>query len=459
MKSNIRFDNIILIVIFLSPFSNILVYKTNIADFRLIQMLWLMVFCVLMIKKAENKELLISSSNRLNLNNGSKLTFLLYIFAISISGLLSINTNRSIKELIQYIYLFILMYTIYCKAKEYDFMEKIIKSIICSNVFLVTICIVSYISGKVIIPSFIILSNGMIYVNNNLFSTNTLMESGKEIVRLNGVLGLNATLIANLILIQSLFVNYIIRKVVGRKRVLSCLLLAANLFTMVVTYSRAGLLLFIAVHLISAMSKNQIRNVAKLAVAVFIFYLLLNMFPDVKERMLETFNTDERSSKYHFAIWLIALKTGFNNIITGIGLGNMAFSYDGFWLEFSKFGIEKINSVNVHNFILQIWAEQGIIGLIANCILYFSPILLYIKFKLFNKQKIDRTIYEFIFLSYISTLIYNLTNNNFYIEAFWILAGVVYAIKDFHLRLEKRGDVETDISLAYGQKALGLLNE
>ncbi len=459
MKSNISFDNIILIVIFLSPFSNILVYRTNIADFRVIQILWLMVFCVLMIKKAENKELLISSSNRLNLNKDSKLTFLLYIFAISISGLLSINTNRSIKELIQYIYLFILMYTIYCKAKDHDFMEKIIKSIICSNVFLVTICIVSYISGKVIIPSFTILSNGMIYVNSNLFSTNTLMQSGKEIVRLNGVLGLNATLIANLILIQSLLVNYIIRKASGKKRVLLCLLLAANLFTMVVTYSRVGLLLFIALHLISAMSKNQMRNVAILAATVFIGYLFLNMFPDVKERILETFNTEERSSKYHFAFWLIALKTGFNNIISGIGLGNMAYSYDSFWYEFSKFGIEKISNVNVHNFILQIWAEQGIIGLIANSILYFSPILIYIKFKLFNKQKINKTIYEFIFLSYISTLIYNLTNNNFYIEAFWILAGVVYAIKDFHLREEKSSAVKNDISPAYGQKSFGIAEQ
>ncbi len=459
MKSNISFDNIILIVIFLSPFSNILVYKTNIADFRLIQMLWLMVFCVVMIKKAENKELLISSSNRLNLNKGSKLTFLLYIFAISISGLLSINTSRSIKELIQYIYLFILMYIIYCKAKEHDFMQKIIKSIICSNVFLVTICVVSYISGRVIIPYFTILSNGMIYVNSNLFSTNTLMESGKEIVRLNGVLGLNATLIANLILIQSLFVNYIIRKVTGRKKVLSCLLLVANLFTMVFTYSRVGLLIFIAVHLISAMSKNQMRNVAILAAAAFIGYLFLNLFPDVKERILETFNTEERSSKYHFAIWIIALKTGFNNIITGIGLGNMAFSYDSFWYEFSKFGIEKINSVNVHNFILQIWAEQGIIGMIANSILYFSPILLYVKYKLFNKQKIDRTIYEFIFLSYISTLVYNLTNNNFYIEAFWILAGVVYAIKDFHLKLEKDSTVENLSASPYWQKSFGIVEQ
>ncbi|QNU66624.1 O-antigen ligase family protein [Ruminiclostridium herbifermentans] len=454
MKSNISFNNIILIVIFLSPFSNILVYKTNIADFRLIQVLWLMVFCVFMIKKAENKELLISSPNRLSLNKGSKLTFILYIFAISISGLLSVNTNRSIKELIQYIYLFILMYSIYCKAKDHDFMNKIINSIICSNVFLVTICVVSYITGKVIIPSFTILSNGMIYVNNNLFSTNTLMESGKEIVRLNGILGLNATLIANLILIQSLLVNYMIRQVTGNKRVLLCLLLVANLFTMIVTYSRAGLLIFITLHLISAMSKNHIRNVAILAAAVFVGYMFLSMFPEVKERILETFNTEERSSKYHFAIWLIAIKTGFNNIITGIGLGNMAFSYDDFWYEFSRFGIEKINSVNVHNFILQIWAEQGAIGLIVNSILYFSPILLYIKFKLLYKQKINRTIYEFIFLSYISTLIYNLTNNNFYIEAFWILAGVVYAIKDFHLRTEKIDVVETDLSLAYGKKAL-----
>lgn len=437
MKSKINLDSFILIAIFLSPYSNLIVYKTNIADFRLIQMLWLVIFCVMMIKNAENKERMISSVNSFNVNRGSKLIFVLYITAISISGLLSNNAKISIKELVQYIYLFILMYTIYCKAKELDFVQRIIKVTVYSNLFLVTICIISYISGKVIIPSFTMMQNGMLYVNSNLFSTNTLMESGNEIVRLNGILGLNATLIANLILIESLFVNYLIRKVTGHKRALLCLLLVANLFTIVVTYSRVGLILFIVVHLLSAMSKNQMRNVAILTVAICVGYLFLNMFPDVRERILETFNTKERSSKYHFAIWLIALKTGFNNSIAGIGLGNMAFSYDAFWYEFSKFGISKINSVNVHNFILQIWAEQGIVGLVSNCVLYFSPIIYYLKIKLFNKNRINRTIYEFIFLSFISTLVYNLTNNNFYIEAFWILAGVVYAVKDYHLKTEK----------------------
>jgi len=152
------------------------------------------------------------------------------------------------------------------------------------------------------------------------------------------------------------------------------------------------------------------------------------IFPTVLLRVLETFNTEERSSKYHFAIWLIALKTGLSNLWTGIGIGNMAFNYDLFAGEFYRFGIEKTNAVNVHSYVLQIWSEQGLPGLIANFLLLIYPIFYYLKFRFLKNA--EKTIYDFIFLAYIATLTYNLTNNNFYIETFWILAGLIYFAKD-----------------------------
>ncbi|MBC8062648.1 MAG: O-antigen ligase family protein [Clostridiaceae bacterium] len=437
MNKIINFDNIILFSIFMSPFSTILIYKTNIADFKLIEVLWLAIFVTLMIKKAANKELLIVKNSAYT-NKISNSIFMLYISVAIFSCLFSININRSIKELFQYIYLFILMYTIYYKSKDINFFNKIVKTMILANFFLVTICILSYISGKVIVPSFILSSNGAIYVNNNLFSTNILVESGNEILRLNGVLGLGATAIANQILIQSLFVNYFIRTITGKKKIFFYLLLIANLITMVITYSRVGILIFIAVHLLSVMSKNQIKNFVIIVAITLLCALILNLFTNVQERLLETFNTEEQSSKYHFAIWIIAFKTGFNNILTGIGLGNMAFSYDSYGYEFYRFGIAKTNAVNVHNFILQIWSEQGMIGLLSNVLLLFSPIFYYFKIKYVDKIITSgKSIYYFIILAYTATLMYNLTNNNFYIETFWITLGLVYSIRsqvrDIHI--------------------------
>jgi O-antigen ligase len=189
--------------------------------------------------------------------------------------------------------------------------------------------------------------------------------------------------------------------------------------------------LFFVIHLLSVMSKDRIRNVAIIIVAILMCGICLSIFSNVQERLLETFNTGEQSSKYHFAMWLIALKTGYNNIITGIGLGNMAHSYGDYGYDFLRFGISPTDNVNVHNYMLQIWSEQGILGIFASFFLFFSPIICYVKCKIFNLIPSERKLYDFIFLGFIGTLTYNLTNNNFYIETFWILAGMVYAAKDY----------------------------
>lgn len=445
MRLTMKFDNLILLAIFMSPFSYLFTYKSNIADIRLVEVLWLIIFVIALIKKACNKEQMLSN-NRLKINRESHAIFTLYIAAICISCLFSINITRSAKELFQYIYLFIIMYIVYDKSKDFEFFKKIVKMFICANILLVTICILSYIRKDVIIPSFFLLPNGTIYVNNNLFSTNTLMDSGTEILRLNGVLGLGATAIANQVIIESLFINYMIRMTSGKKRTLLCLLLVANLITIVFTYSRAGLILFFVVHLLSVMSQDHVKNIAIILVAILICGIFLSLFSNVQERLMETFNTEEQSSKYHFAIWLIALKTGYNNIMTGIGLGNMAFSYGDYENYFLKFGLYPADSVNVHNFLLQIWSEQGITGIFAGFCLFISPIICYIKCKIFKLTSLEKKLYDFIFLAFIGTLTFNLTNNNFYIEIFWILLGMVYSSKDYLAGLGKVSNVKSKLA-------------
>jgi len=437
MDKTIAFSKLIILTVFMSPFSAIVTFSTGFADLKLIQGLWVIVFMIMMVKKAGDKrQLLAGDTNASGTDKAFKAFIVLYLSALVISSLYSVNIAWSVKEFIQYLYLIILMYTIYHFSKEYDMCLKIIKAMVAANTLMVCICIISYITKATIIPSYIVSPYG-IYVNRNLFSTNTLMDTGEQILRLNGVMGLGATAIANLILIQSLFVNYLFRISSGKKKILYLLLLAANLITMIMTYSRVGILLFILVQTATLMNKSQVRNIFVLLFAGIACYCLLSIFPTVLTRILETFNTEERSSKYHFAIWLIAAKTGLKHVLTGIGLGNMAFNYHTFSSEFYQFGIPKINGVNVHNYALQIWAEQGLGGVLANFLLLVSPLLYYFKVKFLKIA--EKTMEDFIFLAFFSTLVYNLTNNNFYIETFWILAGLIYFSKD-RLRYMVRND-------------------
>ncbi|PYG89494.1 O-antigen ligase [Ruminiclostridium sufflavum DSM 19573] len=451
MRPAINFDNIILFAIFLSPFSYMFTYMNNLADIRIVELLWVFIFIAVFIKAACNKKLLLSKSS-LRIDKQAHAVFILYIAVIFITCLFSVNINRSIKEILQYIYLFLIMYTVYNKAKEPAFFKKTVRMFLLSNILLVAICIASYISGRVIIPSFYLLPDGRIYANTNLFSTNTLMESGTEVLRLNGVLGLGATAIANQVLIQSLFVNYMIRVTSGKRKVFFYILLSANFLTMIFTYSRAGLLVLLVVHLLSVMSGDHVKNIAIVIAAVLACGIFFSLFSNVQERILETFNTQEQSSRYHFAIWLIALKTGYTNIFTGIGLGNMAFSYDAFRYEFYRFGLAQTDSVNVHNFLLQIWAEQGLFGVAANFMLIFGPIISCLRCKIFKLLSAERKIYDFAFLAFIATLTHNLTNNNFYIEIFWVLAGMIYSARDYFYEAEKGGDMNRKYSAFSGSK-------
>ncbi len=416
-------DKLILIAIFLSPFRNLIIFSLGFMDLRIIQAIWTLVFMIILIKKAVNKQVLIKDSV---ISRESKLLFFLYISILAISCLYSININMSLKELIQYIYLFLLFAVIYLRAKDKVFLDKIVTTIVISNIILVLVCILSYFSGNAIIPSYIVYSNGTVVANTNLFEINTLMENGNTIARLHGALGLGPTAIANIVLIQSMFVNYMIRKGKGLVKFGLIALLLCNLVTIVLTYSRAGILLFVFMHIFTIISKDHVKNFFIILMVACTAIAFLRVFPDVLARILETFNPEQKSSKYHFVFWLMSIMTGWDNILTGIGLGNMTYFTDNYTYLFQQFNINRAAVNPSHNFILQIWSEQGAFGFLISIALVVKPILSYFRtYKLSDRNNV----YFFILLAYISSLICNLTNNNYYTEPFWMIFGLAYSIE------------------------------
>ncbi len=431
-KKLLSIENLILLGVFLSPCSDLFVFKTVIFDVKILQFLWSIVFISILICKASFKDFKIGESL---LSKKDHIIFVLYITSLVLSCLFSFNFGLSFKELLQYIYLFLIMLVIYKYSNNEDMFNKIIHSIILCNILLVTVSIISYLNGRLLIPSFIMYPDGSLLVIDSVYKTQALVESNSIINRLEGVMGLGTVGIANCILIQSLFINYMVRKSSGRMKTFYLVVFAANVVAMGLTYSRAALITFIIIHFISLLGSNRKTNFALAIIGVCSIPIVLSFFPSLYERLLEAFNTQEGSTKYHLVQWMVSLKEGYDHMATGIGIGNAAFQQDMYKDMFSylfrKFNLYNVNGSNVHNFILQIWAEQGLTGLVTNMALIFYPIVNNLKFKYISRAKGEKTISDYILLAYVATLFNNLTNNNFYIETFWILAGLAYASLKF----------------------------
>ncbi|WP_133051096.1 O-antigen ligase family protein [Ruminiclostridium hungatei] len=417
-------DRLILAAIFLAPCSNIFMIKTGYMDLKVLQFLWLGIFTCILLTKTYKKDIYPDSSKT---HQSVKIIFALYLTGILLSCLFSVNMKISVKELFQYIYLFLMMLVIYKQSQRQDFLNRIVSVLIISNIVLVVTCLASYYFGKMLIPSFRMYPDGHIVILDQIYKTQALVESKNVINRIDGVMGLDTIAIANCILIQSMAVNYKIRKSIGRTRLLYCILFIADVLTLSLTYSRAALLIFFVLNIVTLFGKSPRINFLIIVISICCVPVILSIFPNLLERMLEALNTQEGSTKYHFVYWLIALQEGYDHIVSGIGLGNAAFHHDAYAYLFEKFRLYKSDAVDVHNFVLQVWAEQGSIGLSANLLLVTYPIVRFVKLRFIDKMLKEKTLFDFLITAYIATLAYNLTNNNFYLETFWIMAAIVYA--------------------------------
>ncbi len=449
MRSGMRYiEKLILLAVFLSPCSEILIFKTGVVDLKILQLLWSAIFLLILIQKAVSKACA-PVKNTIDIN--SRFIFTLYLTVIILSCLFSLDIKMSLKELIQYVYLFLTLLAIYSYSRKREFMDKLINAIILSNALLVGTSIISYFSGRLLIPSFIMYPNGTLFVMDSLYKTQSLVETSGIINRLEGIMGLGTIGIANCVLIHSVFINYKIRKSSGRLRKIYVVLFAANIVTVGLTYSRAALVVFILIHFVSLFGKNKKVNLGIALAGICSIPVILSFFPSLYARLQESFNLGEGSTRYHLIFWIISLREGYDHILTGIGLGNAAY-LQGVYVDmaavlFKSFDLYSVDGANVHNFILQIWAEQGAVGLFANMLLIFYPVMHFIKIKFIKKLTGGKTIYDYIILAYTATLAYNLTNNNFYIETFWVLAALAYACKDIytqHVYLDERAGLPAE---------------
>ncbi|MBE7034865.1 MAG: hypothetical protein E7402_01900 [Ruminococcaceae bacterium] len=155
----------------------------------------------------------------------------------------------------------------------------------------------------------------------------------------------------------------------GRKTVYSALLLTLAA-CLIFTWSRGawlGLMFAVALFLLVMDKRWSLFAV----LGVFMLPMLLASGSAVAERILSIGNTADTSTAYRVSIWQASVTMLRDFGLAGIGSGSDAFS-----MIYPKYALAGANyALHSHNLFLQIWIENGIMGLLA----FLALILAYIK--------------------------------------------------------------------------------
>ncbi len=213
-------------------------------------------------------------------------------------------------------------------------------------------------------------------------------------------------------------VLFCIEKIIlkNKFKVFYILLLVAMVFVVFRTGSRGGLIAILAAVLVyaflalktSAMNKLKILLGLIILSLVFICFFVPRLPVDVKERLsISSLEEDKGSGRLQlWAITIDAIKQSEKGMIFGYGLGSTAVFFAN---AFNGHGV-------AHNHWLQLWCDQGFIGMM----LFFSMFALGIKDK-FNKSPV-------ISVSLFGMLVLSMTLTMYaYYKPFWntlMMAGM-----------------------------------
>ena len=120
-------------------------------------------------------------------------------------------------------------------------------------------------------------------------------------------------------------------------------------------------------------------------------------------------NISEASNAGHLTLYLAALSMFLSHPLLGVGLGNFAVLVPYYT---NSFFYAHIISTDTHNFILQIMAELGFIGLFS-IVIFLAIVLKYLKFKHSNKSLTLLSFSKGFAFAFIAASLMALTMNGF----------------------------------------------
>lgn len=139
--------------------------------------------------------------------------------------------------------------------------------------------------------------------------------------------------------------------------------LGAGVVLIMLSGSRGGLLGFVAALLVFLFGTGGVRKAVKLPVLLLGFILLVNA-PINYDRYTSMLDLQNDYNTYaeegRLSIWGIGLRTMLAYPLTGVGVGNSSYAVA---LDRQNRGLDRVRWQSVHNSLIQIGAETGVIGL------------------------------------------------------------------------------------------------
>lgn len=397
----INSDICIKLLFFIIPFNDIIVINFNNVDIRISEILFAILLISLVLNKKEiyNRKLFLDSDKYL------------YLFLAScfISTIMSTMINVSAKEFLQYIYLILVYLVIRDKVRDFRYIKEILKPMILANVIFIIASII-FVTKGVLLPKINIEVPSM-----KIYASSLNMINNKD-ARLS-VFNMGAVECANYLIQSILILLYF--KHNSKHNVFFNLLILIDCTLLILTFSRAGWIIFIIIFILYSRKSINIKKLLLLAMVICMLYSI----PQINNRLSQIFSTSENSNKDHFILWQIALKMGSEKPVFGYGLGTFIYNVQNY-----QYIIQAQNaytsSMDTHNLIFQTFAEQGFIGvalLLAFFIKYAGLAI--------SKLKLDKeNILTLTYCLFLSNILMSMTMNGFKKDSFWLILSLSSAI-------------------------------
>lgn len=223
---------------------------------------------------------------------------------------------------------------------------------------------------------------------------------------------------------STLLIIYIAKTMSSKNDKISWVYILTGVTIIILTGSRAPFIgLISGTLLLLFLSKQYKKLMLALPILIVIVSLVSILYPFFVDRLIGLFTIEsDGTSQSRVTLWSI----GFSKFLERplIGWGTASFQNLSIYLRTSVGGYTNTN-INFHNFIIQLLAEQGIIGLVSNLVFLMFILKFLAHYYHVNINSRDLVLNSSLLAAFFCMLIIALTMNCYRLDVFWLLFGVL----------------------------------
>jgi O-antigen ligase len=404
-------QNFIYMVLFL-PFEHLIIFESGFADFRLVQVIFVVVFISMACKKYVFRHPL-----RFFDHTGldTPLWFMLAVYVIS--SVFSAYLSDNVREILQLIYLICLFKFFASVLDSRQKLEKAFLMWVLGGALVVVNIFSAMFMSTALMPCVRVSPTGSLSFSFGMIpGISYFFIAPNFTYRTVSVLGMGGPGLALLSIIGFfLSFGFFRRRDISLSRKTGWGLMSIFFFTgLLLCHSRASLLAVIIGVLLLAFKR---RRFLELGLLFFVFLYVLVLPTNTHYRFLESFTPEEGSFKSHLTSWESCMQMFWEKPLLGFGPGSYARTgdvYSTFWNDID----------DPHSFIMLSAAELGALGLIAE--LWFALSILVKGWRDFIDKNFGGLNME-VFAILVACFILAATTPVFLTGYFWGFMGSAYA--------------------------------